>query len=287
MTHDYTQHETLLYTEEHKACINYSTKHNALAHLLDIPNGHYRQYEIDHFMIVFLKKGQVSIDLKGRDINVANQGDFFLLSPGTIINAQAESETSALVCRFIQDFELCESYSFEHLYKIAQNMDNNEGVLSMNKALNYFVQGFEHCVKDGLRCTRYMKIKIMEMAYILRAYYSKEELAELLGPVLTDDIAFKSTVLNNWKRAATVDELAGINNMSPASFRRKFKEVIGDSPHKWIVSKKAGAIKEELLLTDKNLYQIADEFGFDSHNSLIRFCKNYLGNTPTKIRKKD
>mgnify|MGYP002139751058 CR=1 FL=1 len=64
---------------------------------------------------------------------------------------------------------------------------------------------------------------------------------------------------------------------------RAFKEIFDEPIYQWILGKKADRLKERLSGEEVNLKEIIYEFGFSSPAHFTKFCKKWLGMTPTKF----
>ena len=73
--------------------------------------------------------------------------------------------------------------------------------------------------------------------------------------------------------------------MSRTTFYSKFKEVYNVPIKQWLINRKAKRIKRKLQTPGSVIKEIRYEFGFNSASQFNRFCKSYLGDTPSKIKK--
>ena len=58
------------------------------------------------------------------------------------------------------------------------------------------------------------------------------------------------------------------------------------SPYKWLMMKRAENINYKLSQTYIPFSDIIDEFNFSSAAHFSNFCKRFLGDTPSNLRKK-
>jgi len=136
----------------------------------------------------------------------------------------------------------------------------------------------------GLRWLNYQKTIIQELQILISAYYCDEELARLFHPVFKGDIIFKSIVLQNKNKLFTVEEFANAVHLNRNSFRNRFSEIFGINPSEWIISNRAEQVLNELK-KDKSIMNIVHDCGFSSYPNFVRFCRNFLHNTPASLRK--
>ncbi|MEA5070467.1 MAG: substrate-binding domain-containing protein, partial [Petrimonas sp.] len=84
----------------------------------------------------------------------------------------------------------------------------------------------------------------------------------------------------------SIDKLAEIVPLSRRNLEMKFKEATGTSVYQFILDKKVDLISTELLTTDKDLWDIAIEMGFNDVRNVYRIFKKKTGYTPVSFRKK-
>ena len=102
---------------------------------------------------------------------------------------------------------------------------------------------------------------------------------------MTDEqIPFKSLVLAHYRKAMFTDKLAEMCGYGLSNFRKIFKKEFGMSPLRWLNQKRAEHIKYKLSLPYIPFNDIIDEFYFSSAPHFTKFCKDYLGDTPSNIR---
>jgi AraC-like DNA-binding protein len=124
-----------------------------------------------------------------------------------------------------------------------------------------------------------------ELFFLLRAYNTKEDLADFFSPLLTDDMDFYNFVLNNYQSIKTVKELAFLADYSLTGFEKRFKKVFGMSAHQWMKNQLSSSLYHEISCSRKSFTEISDMFGFSSSAHLSNFCKAVFGATPSAIRR--
>ena len=119
---------------------------------------------------------------------------------------------------------------------------------------------------------------------MLRAYYTKDELAHLFYPALSVDLDIKDFALSNYNKVKDVKEFASLAKMSPVTFNRRFKKVFGVSVAQWLEKQKSKDILQEIEQTNKTFAEIADSFNFSSPAYFVTFCKRHFSKTPKELR---
>ena len=96
---------------------------------------------------------------------------------------------------------------------------------------------------------------------------------------------FKTVIEKNILSSLSLDEFARLCGMSLATFKRKFAKYYGESPKKYIDSKKIDKAIQLLSNPQNRISDIAYDCGFDTVKSFNRNFKFKLGISPSEYRK--
>ena len=99
-----------------------------------------------------------------------------------------------------------------------------------------------------------------------------------------DRLRIFMVVQNNLLCPTTIDQLAERCGLSPSSFKRKFKAVFGEPPHKWITRQRLAHAKTLLLDSSLSVKEIGFACGFASPSHFVRSFKAHFGTTPAALR---
>jgi AraC family transcriptional activator FtrA len=83
----------------------------------------------------------------------------------------------------------------------------------------------------------------------------------------------------------SVGELANRSLMSPRTFARHFRAVVGTSPHQWLLRQRVMAAQQLLETTDRSVEWIADAVGFGSAATLRMHFQRLVQTTPLAYRR--
>ena len=92
-------------------------------------------------------------------------------------------------------------------------------------------------------------------------------------------------VLNNYAKPLSVTFLANLCNYSPEYFSTKFKEILGVSPQKFIITKRLTQAKILLISTNKSIASIGKEVGYPDQMHFTKLFTNEVGISPSAYRK--
>jgi AraC family transcriptional regulator len=82
----------------------------------------------------------------------------------------------------------------------------------------------------------------------------------------------------------SVEALAALAGLSRAHFTRTFREVVGESPHRYVMARRIERAKQLLSTGDLALSEIAQEAGFCSQSHFTRVFRTHLDLTPQQYR---
>ena len=178
----------------------------------------------------------------------------------------------------------CQKISFSELSYLRDIIEYRMEPLEIKDRLYRFLELLECYLKDGANCIHFHEIKIKELFWNMRFYYSKRELASFFYMVIGRSQGFRNMVLNNYKKCKTVKELASVCGISISSFKRQFAAEFGETPTGWMQKQLVREIKYKLSITDLPLGSIVYELNFSSLAHFSRFCKRCLGCSPKEWR---
>ncbi|WP_055105621.1 AraC family transcriptional regulator [Paenibacillus ihumii] len=95
-------------------------------------------------------------------------------------------------------------------------------------------------------------------------------------------IAMENEISHPW----TLKELADIAHLSPSRFSALFNQVVGTSPLHYLVQLRLDHAVELLEQGELSVLEIAEQCGFRNLSNFNRLFLNYLGMTPSAMRKR-
>ena len=278
----------LLYPQEHFSCYNYEKGQNAVFEIIRRKAGDIIDRDLVDTEIVFIVDGHFTLSYaKYIDLNIA-KGKILLFPPGCHIKANFLDDTYIIICRARGILRLCDCLPLEKLYhEYGKSKKDSFNTLNINDRIYDYIEHFVQCFEDGLKCSYYFKTKMKELFFLLRAYYTKEELANFFAPLMSKNSHFMNLMYKNYRNVKNVQELANLSTYSPSGFKKQFNKVFGTSASEWLSNQKAALIFQELNHSNASIKEIADKYNFSSVSSFSTFCLHKFGESPGKIRKKN
>lgn len=273
------------YLAEHKSCIYYDKNISLGFKYFEIKkNISLRRITGKANYLVFVLKGSVQIRCNEFEMT-AHGGEMIFIHRNSLVKYKNLEDSEYIVAIFENITQLCVKIALAELVKYKQKTTYEIKPFKIKEPLEMFLTPLTYYLKDGANCKHLHDIKIQEMFWIFRAYYSKEELASFLYMIIGESLDFRYKVLDNYTRVITVHELANICGMSVITFKRQFMEEFGEAPSTWLQKRLVSLIIFRLADHSLPLKQIIDELNFSSLPNFVRFCKKYLGESPGEIRK--
>lgn len=276
----------ILYSHEHLSCLNYDSGKNAIIQKIRIEKGQKWDFTPIGNKILFVIEGVLNFSF-GEYLDKTISKGFMLAFPANYnFTSYAEEDCEIIIMRVTSHIKLCDCYSMENLLtEKKENFEHDLTFLEIKEPVWNYIDCIKYYLNDGLKCYYLLDLKIKELFYLLRGYYTKGDLLYFFYLTLTNDNNFSDFIQANHHKAKTVQELADLANYSLSGFQKRFKRVFGVSAYQWMQEKRSKNILHEINSSDKSLKEISNDYGFSSPSHFNDFCKDHFGATPGKIRK--
>lgn len=273
----------LFYLNEHTSCYNYSKSMQEGFRYYKFDEGLNYEEELVKDCILFVLKGSLQFSCNGFQFTVSS-GEMVFFCRDSLFNTQSLEKCEVVAALFEGGVWPCQRASFSELYHLREIVEYRMEPLEIRDRLCKFLELLVSYLEDGANCIHFHEIKIKELFWNMRFYYSKRELASFFYMVIGRSQGFRNMVLNNYKKCKTVKELASVCGISISSFKRQFAAEFGETPTGWMQKQLVREIKYKLSITDLPLGSIVYELNFSSLAHFSRFCKRCLGCSPKEWR---
>lgn len=236
--------------------------------------------------ILFVREGSFEIvnDLSQERPVITDEMIF--IPPFTILKARALSPLKLVSFAFDINYSFYQKLSIDSRDIICNSITTGFKILKINPHIQLFLSGVSAYLNDNINCFGLFLIKQSEFFFLLKMYYSREEIIDFLCSILCNKNGFKQNVLKNYTRDSNVSDLALKCNMSIKTFTRRFKENFGETPYQWLLKQNIREIRMKLADPNIQIKDIAFEFGFASASHFSNFCKTQMNESPQAIREK-
>lgn len=239
---------------------------------------------VDAYALVFIIDGKVEVSCNEYTDRLLQSEEIALWRTNTNYSWETIVDTMAIVFTGNNTHTLCDKRFLSERADNWLNSVSDYKNLLVKPRLKEFLYSIKNYLDDGITCPSLHECKEWELALILRAYYSPEELMNFFLPIVCHAHEFESFVMKNYLKMKGVKEFVDLSGMNLSAFNRKFKLHFGESPYQWLIKQRAKHIYHELTTTNKNFSVIAKEFYFTDSSHFNHYCKSMFGNPPSKIR---
>jgi AraC-like DNA-binding protein len=229
----------------------------------------------------------------------ARGGQFLFLPANRSLSVRAGKTAHLGIVRLYDKIQLCDCFRLENLMAIGQakaqtakgskkqrtDYSQTPFLLEVNEVMERYLEILTICHREGLKCRYYNEGKIRELMFILRAFYTKEDLYRFFSPALTTDTWFSQFIMSNYNKYDNLSELAAAMNYTVSGFEKKFRKVFNQAPYAWMRRQRAREVYHCINTGDMSLKEIAEMFGFNSQPAFIKFIRQNFFLTPGQIRK--
>lgn len=157
--------------------------------------------------------------------------------------------------------------------------------LTTPTSLQGLINSVESYIADDTHDLSIWHLKHKELIWWFTRYFAPDELRSFFHPMTDERIPFKSLVFTHYRKANNTEEFADLCGYGVHTFRRIFKKEFGLPVYQWLIQKRAENIRYRLAQAYIPFVDIIDEFNFSTPANLSNFCRKYLGDTPSNIRK--
>lgn len=245
------------------------------------------EYQTTVPYLTFLLSGTIEVCIDGKKIAVFDKPTMFLVPKHKQYKRMVLQRAHILpfplgpdVLNFSLFSFVKEQFPVNPLTYVLSSLSIKESLIDL---LILFAESFSFSYLDAT----YYKLKLTELLYLIRKYYSTEEVIAFFSSIIDDDFRFSDFVMNNYKQAKQVKDLVELSSYSLSDFESRFERVFGHSPALWLKEQKKAAISKDLFYTNKTLKQIGFEYGFYSPAHFNNYCKSAFGMSPGEMRKKE
>lgn len=174
----------LLYVHEHTSCFNYENGNRPVIQTITFKKGDEWNIDAIYNKVVFFIKGDVAFSMNKHYEDVISEQKFILIPSSSNFSLIATSDTVITIFRLLVKVQLCDRFALENLLlgDVVIEKKDTEKVcaLRINERMSDFLTFLNQCTGDGLKCFYFFEIKMKEFFFLLRAYYTKEDLRDFL-----------------------------------------------------------------------------------------------------------
>ncbi|PWJ43259.1 helix-turn-helix domain-containing protein [Sediminitomix flava] len=248
-----------------------------------------KQYVEDEACFMFVNKGEVGVRSQddylklNKDVGMLAKCLNYFFEPSN--NKQVCDEGIESVGVFLYPSLVKDLFEFD-LSTSNYNVPYNLKQVQIDRLLENYKESINILLDNPeLADESIIKTKLKEFVLLVsKSSEAPSQLDFLAALFKPNEVAFKTTIQHNLYADLSLTELAALCHLSLSSFKRKFKEVFGESPKRYIAKKKVEKAATLLKANDLRVSDIAYEVGFDSMATFSRNFTNTYGVSPSEYR---
>lgn len=213
----------------------------------------------------------------------------FVKKGANIIHKYFEEDFCALII-FIPDEFIRDLVVQSPMTVNFENEKDTESVIPIksDKVLSsYFTSLYAYFFSESRPLPHILEIKFKELVYNLLASPGNRGMSAYFKEVaLNKNNTIKYIMEDNFMYNLSISEYARLAHRSLSVFKRDFNSTYGTSPGRWLTERRLQYAKRLLETTDKKIFEVTFESGFENASHFTRAFKERNGITPLVYKKK-
>lgn len=257
----------------------------------------YPESRIPYNILRYIVEGKAEFSINGKKMPV-EENQIVYIPSGCMMSCRALTEKFEFYSIRFATSVLYESENVLEKYYGIQTISQNQGEdawfkeiyhwsKSENVARRCFVRGYLNLLIGSLSVKGEMMEK--QSGRLGSADYDMEKLKKRereAGPQIDSRVQVVADyIILHPTEKYTPEKMAGMANLSKQRFSSLFKEGMGKTPMEYVRELRLTTAARTLLLSDKNINDIAYEAGYEDANYFIREFKSAFGVTPNQYRR--
>lgn len=216
-------------------------------------------------------------------------GSVSIIPPNLTHEAWLESQMEIMIIKLAPNLlkQIAEE-SQERSFEIEAKFSASDALirqlgLSLFREFQYGVPGNLYVESLGnILATHILRNYSIQNKSIQKKASEHKQINELSQQKLRQAIEYLN---HNLSQDITLTELANLVEMDRYKFSRVFKDVVGISPHKYLLTRRVDEAKELLARTQLSIAEISYNIGFSSQSHFTSTFRRFTGTTPAFYRK--
>lgn len=244
---------------------------------------HFEEDSATKNYLLFFLKGEFAINCNQYHNRRFGEGEMVLIPRSSVLKVSASGGSLLLSLFFDTPISSCDKLVFQTLAEICKDVKYDFSPLPIRFPLTDYLGILLHCLRSQLNCLHFHELMQCEFFFLLRGFYTKQEIATLFHPIIGKELDFKDFVMQNYSKVNNADELVTLSNMGRSRFYIKFKEVFGMTVKQWMLKQMNGRILGRIVEPGVCIKDIVETFGFDSQAHFNHYCRQHFGCTPKQL----
>jgi AraC-like DNA-binding protein len=240
---------------------------------------------VEYNYVVFILSGACRITTSVCINETVRCGYMFLIPINSPLKAIAVEETEFLTLAFkvpiikknTRLLEYCSDYTARFPYKFC-------ALPICDEIYNELLILIHNMKMDKIKDMKYYLNKNEELLIYFESYYSQQDVANFLYPIIGINTDFKTLIYNNYKEVSgNITNLQLISGLSSRGFQLKFKKEFGMPAKQWMQRQQAMLLKSLAEREGATPQMMALQLHLPTYLQLNRICKKAFGCPPGEL----
>jgi len=246
-----------------------------------------RKQDLSLHYLFFVLSGQLEISCNEFMDRRIQSGQMIFLLRSSTVHVRTSKKCALLVLYFDMLQTSCEQHLLSSFLPEVEKTQYDFTPVQIPQSIQLFLKQTHYMQEQKVDCMHFNSLKRREFFLLLRHFCSRNEIIQLLFPLISSSLLFRNRVLDKYPQLGdgNVTKFAGLLGMGRKSFDKRFREEFGESPAQWMIREKVKRLRIYLAKPGVTVTDAMDEFFFDSSGHFNRFCHQHFNMTPGKMIK--
>lgn len=279
-----TELSELFYQDYHISCSAYTGILNTgFRHVELKPGQKMSSKSMPRHNLIMLISGAISISCNTHRGHTLREWQMILIPKSARFEAIVIESAEFVLFGFDTSNTSCDIHHLKSYAQICERISYDFKSTEIRKPMKLFLNLQVRYLESGVNCPHLCEAKHKELFICLKSFYSSEEVAYLMHPIIKCPEDFKSVILKNVDTFTCVNDMITITNTSRARFFVKFKKEFGVTAKQWMLKHQIERIEHAASTPNITVKELMFEFEFGGSAQFTQFCKLHLGCTPSAL----
>jgi AraC-like DNA-binding protein len=241
-------------------------------------------------MFTFLLAGEKTVHFAGAQVTIQPQ-QFVLLAAGNcLMSEKVAAPATDYHSLLLFEPHLLADFCHRHaawLNKLTSPVASQPFLrFAQDAFLTTFVQSLDYLLTGVTAPHRELQLVKLEELLLYVALHHPGQLQQLrsLGQEANEEVLVRQAVTAHIDSPVAVEELAFLCHMSLSTFKRRFAQLYGTSPQRWLLARRMEKAATLLRQPGRTVSELSDELGYENRSSFSQSFKQIYGVTPKQYQ---
>ncbi|MCD7915518.1 MAG: hypothetical protein LUG96_09920 [Tannerellaceae bacterium] len=164
---------------------------------------------VNHHHLLFVLEGKIEVRCNQFSVREISSNHCILIPKSAFIEIQAVERSKVVDFSFDVLTNICKKDLFQQCNAYYREPEYDFIPVFLHPPITRFIEQLEYYFQNGLDCETFQELKEREFFFLLTNYYTREEVATLLYPLL-GGTNFKNFILTHYKMCKIICNLPSV-----------------------------------------------------------------------------